>query len=321
MKRIIIACLCLICNTTYAKWHDNYVEAKKIAIQEEKPLLIAFLGPNWCPFSDQLEAEVLADDAFLKNIENEVVLLKIDIPEDFDEKGFPGVELKNQFQIEECPALVLAEPTGEEIAKLAFLPIEQKEFTQTIKETLADYRKVSRLTKQKLDQLKGEELKTLYSKAGHLADTTFKKALFEQGLKSDKGPFFLLEEYSNLLTSGRISGWKLRTLRKKIVARDPQNEEGYQRKLAVMDFEALACVKKPQKVDIVVAPLVEYLQNFGKNDQENAWQLEMKISQYFFTQNRIEDALRHAQASLDVAPDDLKKDIAKSIEYLQTYVQ
>ncbi|NGX48303.1 MAG: Disulfide bond reductase DsbH [Chlamydiae bacterium] len=319
--KVIIACILLICNSGYAKWHDNYKEAKKIATLEEKPLLIVFLGPNWCPWSDQLEVEVLASNAFLENLEKEVVLLKVDIPEDFDEEGFPGQDLRNQFHVEECPSLVLVESSGEEIAKLSYLPIDQKEFVTYIKETLSDHRKISRITKQQLDKLKVEELKSLYAKAGRLADVTFKKALLDQGLKSDRSPFFLLEQYSNLFTSRKMSSWKLRSIRKKIIARDPENKEGYQRKLAVMDFEALASVKKPQKAEIVVGPLVEYMQNFGKKDQKNAWHIEMKISQYFFTQNQIEDALRHAKASLDAAPKQHKKDIAESIEYLQKYVQ
>ena len=47
-----------------------------------------------------------------------------------------------------------------------------------------------------------------------------------------------------------------------------------------------------------------------KKDPKNVWQIEMKISQYFFTQNRIEEALSHAKASLDTAPDEYKKEIS-----------
>lgn len=309
----------LLCSGLEAKWHDKYFEAVKQAEKEKKPLLVAFLGPNWCPWSDQLEAEVLANPQFLAEMEKEFVLVKIDIPEDFEGASFPGKELKNQLKVEECPSIVLLQPTGEEIAMLAYLPIDPREFSSYIKETLADFRKVSRITKKQLDHMKVEDLKSIYAKAGRLADETFKKAVLTQGLKIDRDPFFLLEEYGNLLIGGKANHWKIKSLRKKIVDRDPDNEGGFLRQLAVMDFEALTMIKKHQKAEIVVKPLVEYLQHFGKKDPENAWRIEMKVSQYFFTHNRIDEALHHAEASLQIAPEECKKEIVQSIEYLKTY--
>lgn len=318
-KCIFLAGL-FLCAALEAKWHDHYLEAKNQAVKEGKPLLIAFLGSNWCPWSDQLESEVLANPNFLREMEKDFVLVKIDIPENFEEENFPGKELKKRFKVEESPSLILMQPTDEEIAILEYLPVDVKEFCSYVKETLSDYQRLSRITKKQLDQMQVEELKALYAKAGRLADQTFKKIVLEQGLKSDQGPFFLLEKYEDLIAGKKPSSSQMKHLRKKIIQSDPKNEGGALRKLAVMDFQALANVKKKTpKAEIVVRPLLEYLQAFGKNDGENAWRIEMKVSQYFFTQNRIEDALKHAQASLEIAPEECKKEIAQSIEYLKSY--
>jgi len=317
MKPSIIACTLLICNFTFGNWQEDYELAKQEALSQEKPLLIAFLGPNWCPYSDQLEEEILADLKFLAGLNKDVVLFKVEIPESFEEEAYPGQELKEKFQVEECPSLVLAHPSGEEIAKLTFLPVGQKEFASVIRSTLADYRKVSRITKAGLEKLQVEELKALYAKAGHLADETFKNALLSQGLKSDRSPYFLLEEYSNLLTAGKMGKWKLKSLRKKIQQRDPENAEGYMRKLAVMDFESLANFKRPKQAELVVAPLKKYIQDFGNSDAKGAWEIEMRISQYYFTQDKIKEALAHAKASLEIAPVEHRGEIAQSIEYLE----
>lgn len=317
----LLVWILFLSNMSYAGWHDNYAEAKKEAEKEGKPLLVTFLGPNWCPWSDQLESEILADRSFLSEIEKDFVLLKVDIPQDFAEGSFPGKSLKDRYRVEECPSLVLIESSGEEIAKLAYLPLQQKELCSYIKETLVDYQKMSRITKKQLEEMKIEELKTLHVKAGRLADKSIKKTIYQQGLKKDPGSFFLLEKYGDLLMGTKIGNWKVKSLRKKIAGRDPENEGGTMRKLAVMDFEALASVKKRQKAEIVVEPLLEYLKHFGKRDRESGWQIAMKISQYFFTRNQIQDALRHAQASFEMAPEEHKKEIAQSIEYLQTYVQ
>ncbi|MDN3506920.1 MAG: thioredoxin family protein [Simkaniaceae bacterium] len=309
----IISFFLLICNFAFC----DYELAKQEALAQEKPLLIVFLGPNWCPHSDQLEEEILADLPFIQNLKKDVVLYKVEIPEEFEEESYLGQDLKEKFHVEECPSLVLAEPSGEEIAKLTFLPVGQKEFASVIKNTLADYKKVSRITKTQLEKLQVEELKSLYAKAGHLADEAFKKAFLNQGLKTDRSPYFLLEEYSNLLTAGKMGKWKLQAIKRKIQKRDPKNADGYMRELAVMDFESLASVKKSKNAEVVVAPLVKYLKNFGSSDTKGAWEIEMKISQYYFSQNKIKEALAHAKASFDIAPEEHKGDLAQSIQYLE----
>ena len=298
-------------------WQDNYVQAQKIAMEKQKPLLVAFLGPNWCPFSDQLEAEVLSNPQFLQALKDEVVFVKIDIPEDFQEQNFAGKELKELFQVEECPALVLVDPNGKKIAKLNYLPLQSEEYVRYVKQVFSDFERISQLEKQEIRHLKIDELQHLYVRAGRLADTTFKTALLKQGLKVDRGPYFLLEQYGNKLMKGRYNDGRIRKLREKILARDPENELGCRRRIALLDFEALSHGNQKGKSDTVIRPIVDYLQKFGREDRENAWRLEMKISQYLFSQNQIEEALKHAKASYQVAPDAEQKEINQSIEYLQ----
>ena len=299
-------------------WYDDFAQAQKVALEKQKPLLIAFLGPNWCPFSDKLETEVLGDEAFAKILNKEVIFCKVDIPEDFEQEPFIGQELKQQYDVDECPSIVLVEPKGHEIAKLEYLPIESDAFASYIKQILADYERVSHLEKNQIKQMKVDELRYLYAKAGHLADETFKKALLDQGLRVDRGSYFLLEQYGGMLANGHFKERKLKKVRNKIIARDPHNELGCRRKLALLDFEALASVKKPKNTETVIQPIVEYLQKFSKDDRANVWQLEMKISQYLYSQNKIEESLKHAKASLAAAPEDVQKEINQSIEYLQT---
>jgi len=313
----MIPWILLICNSAFCHWQESYDKAKEVARKEEKPLLIAFIGPNWCPHSDRLEEEILSDQKWISRMQRDVVLYKVAIPEEFEEP-FSGKELKQQFHIEECPTLVLAQPSGEEIAKLSFLPLAQKEFYELIASTLENYQNVTRLTKTQLQQLQVEDLKALYAKAEKLADQTLQKNLLVQGLKADRSPYFLLEQYSNLLTRGRLGYFRQKVLRKKIQARDPENAEGSMRKLAVMDFELLKQVKRPQRAETVVAPLVKYLREFSNTDRSGAWEIELKISQYFFSRDKIQEALTHARASFELAPEEHRKEIAQSIQYLKS---
>lgn len=299
-------------------WMDNVEDAQREAKERNLPLLIAFLGPNWCSFSDELEEEILSQKGVTELLGKEMILVKIDIPEDFEESHYYGKELKESFHIDECPSLVLTDSQTHPIAKLNYLPVTPEHFVRYVKQIMGDYERVSHLARRELKQMKVDEIKHLYARAGHLADITFKKALMKQGLKVDRGPYFLVEKYGSLLASGTASERKLRKIRNKVLARDPENEQGCLRKLALIDFESRIDEKTPEEV---VAPLISYLRDFGPKDPENAWKLEMKISQYLFSKNKIEGALKHARLSYDSAPDNAKREIAQSIEYLQSFVQ
>lgn len=304
-------------------WMSSFAKAQKEAVEQNKPILIAFLGPNWCPWSDQLEKEVLTQSDFLGELQDRVILLKVDIPEDFslyNPEGLPALQLKDRYHIQECPALVLVEPMGHEIAQLKYLPLKSTEFAQYVQQMLNDYRDVQDAVTQKhLTQVSENELKMLYTKAGQFADSTFKRAVLKKGLKEDKSPYFLLEEYGYLLANGHVRNRKLGRIRNKIIARDPNNAKGALRKLAMLEFEALTKgQKKHASAEKAIEPLVKYLKAHGKNDVENGWKMEMMISEYLFTKNQLESALKHAQASWEIAPETAKKEIGQSIAYLQT---
>lgn len=302
------------------KWLDDFVEAKKIAKGQNKRLLIAFLGPNWCSWSDKLEEDILGTQLFTDSLKKEVVFVKVEIPADFEESDFVGKDLKTQYGINECPTLVLAESSGNAIAKLDYLPVQNRDFIHYIQQTLSDYRRISQMDKKELKHLKVDELQYLYAHAGRFADETFKHALLKQGLKVDRGSYFLLEEYGEMLSKGNYEANQLNRVRHKILIRDPENMHGCLRKLAVLDFEAMVNQKNQQRVAEVVRPLIDYLSRYGETDTENAWQLEMKIAKYCFTKDHIQDALKHAQASLAKAPESAKKDISQSIEFLKTRI-
>jgi len=304
-------------------WLDDFAEAQKQALEKQKPILIAFLGPSWCSWSDQLESDVLSDPQFVKALEKEVIFLKVDIPEEMAEPSeelLPLLKLKDQYHVEECPALVLVEPMGTEITKLKYLPLEGKKFASYIHEILNDFAAVNHAVERKtLQKIGGSELKALYAKAGQFADSTFKRTLLKKGLKEDRSPYFLLEEYGYLVAQGEMKERKLSRVRNKILARDPKNEKGALRQLAIFDFEALSVrTKRSADVEKAIAPLVQYLKTFGKDDSENAWRIELMISEYLFGKDQVEDALLHAKASLEIAPSSAKKEVAKSIDYLQT---
>ena len=303
-------------------WLDDFEQAQELAQQKHRPLLIAFLGPDWCSSSDKLDEEILSSSTFLNALSKEIIFVRVNIPENFDQESFQGHILKEKYAITDCPSLILAKSTGEEVARLAIERDGPQEYARYVKEILSDFVQVQQFSnKKKLKKLKNDEIKSLYVKAGKLADSTLKKILLEEGLKNDHGPYFLLERYGELLANGGVKNRHVRRVRNKILARDPHNEFGYCRQLALLDFEALARVSQPREAKNVVKPLIDYLHKFGDKDLKNAWKLEMKISQYFFSHDEKEEALKHAHASHKIAPEFAQREVAQSIEYLESHVQ
>ncbi len=298
-------------------WLSDVTQAKEEAAKENKILLIAFVGPGWCHWSDKLIKEVLAKEPFTSCMQRDFVLLKVDFPENSSELS----ALKEEYQVEECPLLVLTEPSGKTIAKIGYMPLGPEAYATYIKETLRDFHFVRQAADPLcLKDLKVDDLKAAYAKAKRFTGDNFAKVILETGLKIDSGTFFLIEQYASLLTkAGREH--EMQEMRSKIVERDPQNERGSLLRIALLDFENMARgVKKKEPLE-TIRPLADYLHHYGKSDPDNAWKVEMKISEYLFAHNQLDESLKHARASLESAPEKNRKEIAEAIDYLQTQLE
>lgn len=61
-------------------WIDNYQKGKKSSIEKDKPLLLAFVGTDWCPWSQKLEKEILTESDFVKTLKENFILVWLDFP-------------------------------------------------------------------------------------------------------------------------------------------------------------------------------------------------------------------------------------------------
>lgn len=305
-------------------WFTDYQAALKAAKERKCPLLMVFLGNQWCPWSEKLQEEVLHQPAFLNSLQQDMVFLKITLPE-YPEESKEYLESKriqDKFSVRECPLFVMISPQEKEISKISYLPLGPEEYGSSIKELLFDYRIIEMVMHQKkLKSLDFEELKTLYQKSSRFTNSFYAEKILEQGLKKDQGAFFSLEQYSHLMLQESASKEEKRTLKNHILARDPQNQHGTYLKIAMVDFEVLAHqskkMVKPQKA---IKPLVEYLQKFGQQDTENKWKVEMALSQYLFSKNLLKEAMQHAEASFDAAPENMKPELLESLNYIKSHL-
>lgn len=308
-------------SSAWTQWADDYAKAMKMSQATGKPLLLAFTGSGWCPWSMRMEEDILSKPEFSAALREDVLFVRIDFPE----KDVLPIErktqyfgLKKRYGIQELPTLVLVDPSGDEIFKMGYMPVESKEFAARLKTALTDYQHLKNIVgSPSLLEMKGEEIQELYKKADGLSVTAVRQQLLEAGLKSDQDAFFLMEQYEKLLTTNALHDPDVQLLRKKIAARDPIGNRGIQLKLATADFNFIARqLKKKEDPQHAIAPLVDYLQKFGNHDTDNRWRVEMMIAQFLFSKNKIREAIAHAKNSYEDAPEEFRCEIAKSLDYL-----
>lgn len=289
-----------------AIWVENVKTAVEISSEKSKPLLIVFLGPEKCPWSQKMEGDVLNDPAFKEALSEDFVLLKV-----WDK------QLAKKYHVTELPSMVIIDSHGEVVSKIAYLPLSAQDFTAYIKEVFFDFQLIKMSSSNHyMKHMPFEQLKTLFQKVNRLENPHFKELILQEGLKKDKGAFFLVQQYMSLIEKEKIKDRKIQRLRKQILDRDPKNEHGTHLKIALIDFQVLSKKSKPHKA---IKPLLEYTQKFGKQDRDNVWKMEMMMAQFLFSHSLIKEALFHADLSLKEAPEKEKAEVSQSIEYFKSH--
>jgi thioredoxin-related protein len=327
MKKILLACLVVLLQggSLYCLeqnlWNEDYAKAYNMSQVTEKPMLIAFVGSDWCPWSQKLAREILEDPEFLSEMQKEMILLWIDFPERLsisDERKIQNHELKERFGVTELPTLVLVGVDGKAITKFGFMPVEAKEMASQLKAAVGDCIMLKKtIGSEQFIKMGGEEIKALYKKALEFGREDEKKTLMEAGLKTTEVTYFLMRQYEQLLEHAKLKEPEAQRLRKQIMQKDPGNHKGIHRELAILEFNALSKkLKKKDKPEKAILPLVEYVRNFGAKDLENIWRVEMMMAQFLYSKNHLPEALTHAKLSLDYAPEEYRIEVAQTFDFL-----
>lgn len=298
-------------------WMTDYAGALIKAKEENKPILLSFIGLPWCPWSEKMDQEVLSRLAFIEPMRKNFILVRFNLLEEGNEHA----AVRDQFEIRELPTLVLLDSNGAEITKVGYLPKTADEFVTHFQKLFTEYRELAEIIhREDLSYFNCDELKGYYLKAKEHGFTDFRDKLYLAGLKVEQGLFFLLEQYSRYADKGRIASKEAKALRKKITARDPKNENGAHRSIALMEFQALATQrsKKQHSEKKVLEPLLTYVKKYGKEDQQHLWKIELMMTQFFFGRDNPKEALIHAKTALSKAPEVEKSHITQTIAFLES---
>lgn len=123
---IVCALAALIADASAAGgWLESYPEALALAAKNNRPVLIDFMGSDWCVPCIQMKKTVFDSEAFQKYADDHLVLLEVDFPQgrkqpkkQFEEnqalgEKFGAIDPMGMLRV---PTVTLVSPQGEVLA-------------------------------------------------------------------------------------------------------------------------------------------------------------------------------------------------------------
>ena len=232
-------------------------------------------------------------------------------------EGDPQEEgVRKHFGIDCSPTLLLLDPQGIEFARFGYLAFDPSKCARCLLKVISDFKEICAALDKKNKKRSTENWLELYRKADQLSCKTFKKMVLDRGIAEDLGTTLLWEKYLLLLKEKGLKSKEVKSCRKQLIQKDPQNQQGIHFKIALSDFHTLIeSKKKPEKV---LRPLVEYLMRFEKKDRQNAWRAQIEIARYLTGLKRYQNALEFARKAYLYAPESIKESINEEIVSIQS---
>lgn len=310
--------------TSKLNWMTNFKEASAKAQKDKKPLLLFFTGSDWCGYCHKLENEVLDTTEFSDAVGDQFIFMVVDFPIRTRLDGevmAQNKDLQKKYDVNGYPTIILIDENGQRIGQTGYQQGSNGAlYAEYLKTMISNYKKY----KQKVDKsdaaaLDAKELESLYGKAKELCRPNDARRIVKWGLQKKDNHFFLLERLRFLASEGDLHTPEAENIRQELLAQDPQNVHKTHYEVAVIAFETYSkqMEKEGYAPDVVVAPLVDYIDQFRDQDPEHIWQLQMVIAQVFLDKNRSKDALKYAKDSHALAPEPIQPDIQRFIVNIQ----
>ena len=139
MKKILFGLLVLVSNIGLAQdWQTDFEEAKKIATEQDKNIIIVFSGSDWCAPCIKLDKNIWQSEAFKKEAAEEWVLVKANFPrkkanELPKEQTEHNRKLAEKYNIEgSFPLVVILDKNVKVLGKMGFKNVSPEEYIKMI---------------------------------------------------------------------------------------------------------------------------------------------------------------------------------------------
>ncbi|KAG6559222.1 hypothetical protein RHABOEDO_000592 [Candidatus Rhabdochlamydia oedothoracis] len=277
----------------FADWVFEENKALTLSSERNLPILAVFLVEEGCCWSDQLKTELFQKPEFIKEISQEMVLWQVFLKQ--------KKEIRDKYQVQECPLILLLDPKGREFARLNFIPLDHKLLKELVISLINDFSTICSFIDTDFDE---EKWQIIYQKASRLSASCFKEKILEQGVKKEKGCFFHLEKYAQLLQEKGSRHPYVLKFKKKTLRKDKMHQLGARACLASIEFHDRN--RKGKSVDKTIEPLLEYLHTSALIEAQYRWEIELLLGQFLWKKNRLEKAREYLLLAYKHAPNAFK---------------
>ena len=139
MRKLLLLFALAISNFVVSQeWQTNFEEAKKIATEQNKNVVIVFSGSDWCAPCIKLDKNIWQSEAFKKEAAAEWVLVKANFPrkkanELPKEQTEHNRKLAEKYNIEgSFPLVVVLDKNGKVLGKMGFKNVSPEEYIKMI---------------------------------------------------------------------------------------------------------------------------------------------------------------------------------------------
>ena len=139
MRKLLLLFALAISNFAVSQeWQTNFEEAKKMATEQDKNVVIVFSGSDWCAPCIKLDKNIWQSEAFKKGASAKWVLVKANFPrkkahELPKEQTEHNRKLAEKYNIEgSFPLVVVLDKNGKVLGKMGFKNVSPEEYIKMI---------------------------------------------------------------------------------------------------------------------------------------------------------------------------------------------
>lgn len=139
MKKLFLSILLLFSTFSFSQdWKYNFEEAKQIASEEGKNIIIVFSGSDWCAPCIKLDKNIWQSEVFQKEASKEWIIVRADFPRKkantlSKEQTDHNRMLADKFNQEgSFPLVVILDKNGKLLGKMGFKNVSPEEYIKMI---------------------------------------------------------------------------------------------------------------------------------------------------------------------------------------------
>lgn len=140
---IIVGLLVMVAGLYAQEWQTDFDQAKKIANEENKPIVLVFQGSDWCAPCIKMERDIWNSDFFKENGHQHFVLLKADFPRRKknalpEELAEQNAQLAERYNLQGAfPLVVLLDEKGELLGQTGMNKMKPEEYLSHLQDLAA----------------------------------------------------------------------------------------------------------------------------------------------------------------------------------------